>query len=72
MKSSDSIQIWVNGEPRSLPSGTTVRGLLDYLGAPREGVAVERNRVLVKRADHEATAVENGDRLEVVTFVGGG
>ena len=66
------ITVTVNGEPRLLARGTTVRALLDELKAPREGVAVERNRRLVRRAEQESVLLEEGDRIEVVTLVGGG
>jgi len=42
------------------------------LALPATRVAVERNRELVRRADHARTALCEGDRLEVVTLVGGG
>jgi thiamine biosynthesis protein ThiS len=70
--SASEIQVQVNGEPHRLPVGTTLRQLLDQLAAPSTGVAVERNRQLVKKADHERTVLLDGDRLEVVTLVGGG
>jgi thiazole synthase len=67
-----TIAITVNGEPRTLPEGSTVAALVAALGLPPAQVAVERNRVLVRRADHAATVLHDGDRLEVVTFFGGG
>jgi sulfur carrier protein len=67
----DSLEVTVNGEPRRVPQGTTVRGLLDLLGL-RGMVAVERNRDIVPRAEHGTTALCAGDALEIVHFVGGG
>lgn len=68
---STSLGVTVNGEPRTVSAGTTVRELLDALGL--EGpVAVERNREIVPRAQHALTVLEEGDALEVVSFVGGG
>ena len=62
----------VNGEAREVPAGTTVAELLRVLALESERVAVERNGRLVPRAQHAATALAEGDRLEVVTLVGGG
>lgn len=66
------MRIEVNGEPREVAPGTTVLGLLDELGLTGVLVAVERNRDIVPRAEHARTAVAEGDRLEIVQFVGGG
>lgn len=66
------IAIHVNGEPRTLPAGSTVADLVRDLGLRPEHVAVERNKAIVRRADHAATPLADGDRLEVVTFFGGG
>jgi sulfur carrier protein len=66
------MQIVLNGEEREVPDGLTVAGLLDTLDVPRRYVAVERNREIVPRAQHDATHLEDGDRIEIVTMVGGG
>lgn len=66
------VRIEVNGEPREVATGTTVRELLDVMGAESGPVAVERNRAIVPRAAHANTVLADGDRLEVVQFVGGG
>lgn len=65
-------RIEVNGEPREVGDGTTVRGVLELLGLGETLVAVERNGAIVRRAQHAQTAVSDGDQLEVVHFVGGG
>ena len=69
---SGCIDIVINGQARSIVSGLTVAGLVEELGLTGKPVAVERNREIVPRASHGATVLEAGDRLEVVTFVGGG
>jgi sulfur carrier protein len=66
------IEIVLNGERRQLPEGCSVAALLEALGLARESVAVERNARLVRRSDHAATPLAAGDRIEVVTLVGGG
>jgi sulfur carrier protein len=62
----------VNGEPRDVPAGTTVETLLRELGLAGRPVAVERNLEIVPRSAHAATALADGDRVEIVTMVGGG
>ncbi len=66
------MRIVVNGADREVVDGLTVVGLLDDLEIDRRYVAVERNREIVPRARHADTLLEEGDRLEVVTMVGGG
>ncbi len=66
------MKVYVNGEPREVPEGATIARLLELSGAPREGVAVELNREIVRRADHPARALAEGDRVEIVGLVGGG
>jgi len=69
---STSIDVVINGQARSVGKGTTVAALLTLLGLADKRVAVERNREVVPRAAHAATVLDEGDTLEVVTFVGGG
>ena len=66
------MQVVVNGEAREVPDGTTVEGLLADLGLAGRPVAVERNREIVPRSAHAATRLGEGDRVEIVTMVGGG
>ena len=69
---SGRIEVTVNGEARPVPAGCTVSGLLALMQIDAVRVAVERNLDVVPRRAHEATVLADGDRLEVVTFVGGG
>lgn len=62
----------INGEPREVPSGLTVAGLVAHLGMKSDRVAVELNLEIVPRANWEATHLKDGDKLEIVHFVGGG
>jgi sulfur carrier protein len=64
--------IQVNGQPRKIADGASVSQLLTELGVTQPHVAVELNLEVVPRAQHAATALREGDRLEVVTLVGGG
>ena len=66
------MQIEVNGEAREIGSEATVRDLLVELGLGDTLVAVERNEEIVPRAQHGTTSLADGDRIEVVHFVGGG
>jgi sulfur carrier protein len=66
------MQVQVNGEPREIADGSTVRALLEQLGVTQPHVAVELNLEVVPRAVHRETVLCEGDRLEVVTLVGGG
>jgi thiamine biosynthesis protein ThiS len=65
------MHIQVNGEPRDV-AATTILGLVEELGLDIRKVAVERNLEIVPRSLHAATAIMDGDRIEVVQFVGGG
>lgn len=69
---STSIDVVINGQPRKFNQGTTLLVALVELGLDGKRVAVERNREVVPRAQHADTVLAEGDRLEVVTFVGGG
>jgi len=62
----------LNGEPRTFPDGLTVAALVSQLGMKPDRVAVELNLDIVPRARWEATTLKDGDKLEVVHFVGGG
>lgn len=66
------MQILVNGKPHELGPDATVAGLLDDLKLPPVRVAVEINEELVSRRDFAETELRPGDRIEIVTLVGGG
>jgi sulfur carrier protein len=68
----DAPTIELNGERRTLRAGASVRELVvETLRLPPDRVAVELNRELLPRAGWDRR-LESGDRLEIVTFVGGG
>lgn len=64
--------ITANGKPRQVPDGITIRGFLDSLGWKPEWVVVEHNGEPLERARFDATALCDGDRVEVVRAVAGG
>jgi sulfur carrier protein len=66
------LQLTVNGEGRKVEPGTSVTGLVTILGLDGRKIAVERNLVIVPRSQYEHTALADGDRIEIVAFVGGG
>ena len=72
VKGNPSVQIVVNGEPCQTPEGCTVAALLEQLGLTGKPVAVEVNLQLVPRQRHQEHVLASGDRIEIVTLVGGG
>ncbi|MGH9867156.1 MAG: sulfur carrier protein ThiS [Candidatus Polarisedimenticolia bacterium] len=67
-----SITIRLNGQDKEVEAGLTLDELLRRLELPDRRVAVERNLHVVPRERYGSTRVEAGDRLEIVTLVGGG
>ena len=65
------MRIQVNGEHREV-AAATILALVEELGLDVRKVAVERNLEIVPRSLHGATALAEGDRVELVQFVGGG
>lgn len=72
MSAEPSIEIQINGDSRCCPESHTVADLLETLGLKPKFVAVERNEQLVPRAQHAECRLSAGDRIEIVTLVGGG
>ena len=62
----------LNGEPRSVGSPLTLADLVQQLGMKSDRVAVELNSDIVPRQKWAETQLQEGDRLEIVHFVGGG
>jgi sulfur carrier protein len=67
-----AVLLIINGEPREVPDGATVAGLLASLAIEPVGVAVEVNKEIVRRVRHAEHQLRPDDRIEIVTFVGGG
>jgi thiamine biosynthesis protein ThiS len=66
------MQVVVNGEAKTVDEGLTIADLIASLDLAPERVAVEVNQRLVRRAEHRQTRLNPGDRVEIVTLVGGG
>ena len=66
------MRVALNGAEREVPDGTTVLALLEQAGIDRRRVAVEVNREVVPKTRHGERLLAPGDRVEIVTMVGGG
>jgi thiamine biosynthesis protein ThiS len=66
------MKLVINGEEKSFNAGLTLAALIAQMGMKPDRVAVERNREIVPRGDWSQTQLSDGDRLEIVHFVGGG
>ncbi len=62
----------VNGEERKLETAQSVEKLLLDIGLDPKKVAVERNREIVPKSQFDTVLLEDGDKLEIVHFIGGG
>ena len=67
-----SMQIFVNGDPREIPDGVTMTGLIRLLDLTDQRIAVEVNQELVPRSTFEQYRVQDQDRVEIVHAIGGG
>jgi thiamine biosynthesis protein ThiS len=66
------MNITLNGEKKNVPDAVTVMGLLEFLNVQQQRVAVEVNMEIVKKDRYPATALKEGDSVEIVSFMGGG
>ncbi|MGW2374429.1 sulfur carrier protein ThiS [Kitasatospora sp. NPDC001683] len=66
------IALSVNGEPRRVPAATTLAELVATVSAANTGVAAALNEAVVPRSSWPATALNGGDRVEILTAVQGG
>ena len=66
------MQLRVNGEEKRFEGVTTIAALIAALGLETRKIAVERNLEIVPRSLYPATALADGDQIEIVAFVGGG
>jgi thiamine biosynthesis protein ThiS len=67
----DAMKLTINGEPQA-SSAETLGALVEHLGMKPDRVAIELNREIVPRDQWPQTPLHDGDRLEIVHFVGGG
>ncbi len=71
-KPEHDLRLRINGEEKSLAGPMTVAELLAQLEVNERQVGVERNKVLVRKAEFSTIQLADGDELEIVSFVGGG
>ena len=70
--SDGTVSITVNGEHKRVAAGLSIAALAETMGLVPAKLAVERNLEVVPRSTLDSVMVEDGDELEIVTFVGGG
>lgn len=66
------MQVYVNGDSTELTEGISLAELITQLDLPSQRIAVEYNRTVVRRSEWDSTMLTEGDRVEIVHFVGGG
>jgi thiazole synthase len=66
------MEIRLNGKPREVPDGISIRRLLDELGLHPQRVAVQRNLEIIKRERYDEVLLAPGDTIEIFTFMAGG
>ena len=66
------MDVQVNGEHRTLTAGVTVAGLLTELDIRPDRVAVEVNLNILDRSEFDGRRLQEGDRIEIISFIGGG
>ena len=66
------INVTINGKTESIAAGISLQSLLKLFGIQSERVAIEYNREIIDRNQFDALLMKEGDRLEIITFVGGG
>lgn len=72
MKELRELQVEINGERREIDEDSTLKELVERLSLAPERLAIELNYTVVRRADWPHTTLREGDRIEIVHFVGGG
>ncbi len=66
------MKVFINGESREIPNVFNLTELLAHLSMPRERIAVELNKEVVRKKDWETIKINDADKIEIIHFVGGG
>tara|TARA_B100001769_G_scaffold72349_1_gene54195 strand:- start:1985 stop:2185 length:201 start_codon:yes stop_codon:yes gene_type:complete len=66
------MNIFLNNEPEILSDGSTVKRLLENKNIKSAYYAVEINRKIIPKSHHETYVIKDGDRVEIITAIGGG
>ena len=72
MSENGMIEVLVNGEPTRIGERASLLMLIEQLDLPRQRIAIEHNLEIVSKTKWAETVLHDGDRLEIVHFVGGG
>ena len=67
-----TIKVLLNGETREVPPEIGLDHLLELFSLPSQRIAIELNKSVIRRTDWSQTIISDGDKIEVVHFVGGG
>lgn len=66
------MKIFINGEARELEGVETLSNLLDTLGLPKQRIAIEVNKKVIRKQEWDTAVIADQDKIEIVHFVGGG
>jgi thiamine biosynthesis protein ThiS len=66
------LTIELNGEPKCFSAALTVQALIEQLGLEPTKIAIERNREIVPKSTFSRVSLADGDKIEIIHFVGGG
>ena len=66
------LRVFINGESKEISGTPSLAELIDQLDLPAARIAIELNRAVVRRSEWSSTMLQDGDRIEIVHFVGGG
>jgi len=66
------MKVIINGEAKEISDELNLSGLLKHFSLPQERIAIELNKQVVRKKDWENITINDGDKLEVIHFVGGG
>jgi len=66
------MNVLINGENREVPESVNLKSLLELFSLPSQRVAVELNRSVIRRTDWDTVKLSEGDKIEIIHFVGGG
>jgi thiamine biosynthesis protein ThiS len=66
------LRVFINGESKEISGTPSLAELINQLDLPVTRIAIELNREVVRRSEWNSTMLQDGDRIEIVHFVGGG
>ena len=66
------MKVFINGETKEISGEINLSDLLEQFSLPRERIAVELNKQVVRKKDWETVKISDADKIEVIHFVGGG